>query len=78
MRSMRIVILLALTFAVAAHGEKKSVPARGAAKTFDEPLKVQGQNRLLNMGLVLRSKNEYRKALSERKDYVKEVLGTSF
>lgn len=49
-----------------------------STKNFDDPLKVKGQSRKLNMSLILKKKEDEIKFIRIRKNYKSEIDSTQY
>lgn len=77
-----ILVLAALTFPRLSPAKNASTPKLGRApstpRVASDPLKVRGQTRNLNMGLVLKGREDRIRVIQERKNYTREIRNTRF
>lgn len=69
-------LLLMMVYALPARAELGG--GSSSTKSINDPLKVRGQTRNLNMMLVLKSKEDRIKFIKIRRDYRKEILATQY
>lgn len=75
---MRMVIFCLMLCSGIAFAEEAQQPPTMGSQEFNDPLKVKGQTRRLNMLLNLRGQGDDIKFIRLRKDYRKEILRTQY